>query len=253
MKSQAIDMTASRYGSITALSATGRASSGDRKWLFACDCGNKFEANGYYARSGKIASCPSCSAERIRIASVKHGLTNTPEFEVWTGMHTRCYNANSKDFKDYGLRGIAICERWRLSFEDFLSDMGSRPSPLHSIDRKDNDGDYEPNNCYWATQKEQANNKRNNVNLEINGVTQTLSQWANLKGVNVATVWIRHQQGIRGEKRFQTTTKQIYFNGITDTVSGWSKRTGLKPTTISMRINHYNWSAERALTQGASL
>lgn len=156
-------MAGNRFSSIVAIHPTSKCSSGDLKWLFRCDCGNAFEANGYYARSGKVVSCPACSSERTRIASVKHGMSATDEFHIWTDMQTRCYNPKSTGYKYYGGRGIRICNRWIESFDNFFADMGQRPSLQHSIDRKNVNGNYSPGNCRWATAREQGSNKRNNV------------------------------------------------------------------------------------------
>ncbi len=89
-----------------------------------------------------------------------HSLSDTPEYEVWTGMKKRCYNKNTGQYADYGGRGIIVCDKWRESFLAFLADVGARPSPKHSIDRINNDGNYEPENVHWATDSEQASNKR---------------------------------------------------------------------------------------------
>lgn len=250
MNARTIDMSGRRYASLIAIRPTGKAASGDLLWLFACDCGNEFEANGYYARSGKIITCQKCSKERVRAASVKHGLSETVEFFTWTDIQTRCHNPNSTSYESYGGRGIHVCKRWRDSFEDFLSDMGLRPSNAHSIDRINNDGDYEPANCRWATREEQANNKRNNVMVTIGEETKTLSSWCKQFGVQTGTASLRYKKGYRGSALFETTTKKVSINGISDTVRGWSKRTGIKVTTIHQRIYKYKWPVERALTEG---
>lgn len=251
MNQRQIDMAGKRFSSIVAISPSGKATSGDTKWLFKCDCGTEFVANGYYARSGKITTCKVCAAERTRIASVKHGMSATPEFEIWTGMQTRCYNKNSSSFKNYGGRGISICDEWKNSFENFLRDMGKRPSPKHSIERSHNDGDYEPSNCKWATPEEQANNRRTNVNVTIDGITKPLGTWAKEFGIHPAGAYKRYRDGLRELDLFSSRAKKITHNGITDTFSGWSNRTGIKTQTIAMRISKYGWTPEKAVTTGA--
>lgn len=194
MNTRVKDMSGQRFSSLIAVKTSGRAASGDLKWEFLCDCGARFVANGYYARIGKITCCPSCSKERGRQAILKHGLTDTPEYRLWTDIQTRCHNQNSTAFKNYGGRGIVVCERWRSSFENFLADMGKRPPGL-TIERDDVNGNYEPGNCRWATRAEQANNKRNNVNLTIGGVTKTVAEWAAESGLSYDAIWQRHRSG----------------------------------------------------------
>ena len=252
MSANIIDMTGKRFGSVVAISVAGKATSGDIKWLFRCDCGNEFEANGYYARTLKVKSCPSCSRERSRLAAVKHGLTDSVEFSTWADIQTRCYNKKGTGYKNYGGRGISVCQRWLDSFENFLADMGPRPSNDHSIERMDNDGDYEPSNCRWATRIEQANNRRTNVNVTINGVTKTMSAWCKEREVLLPTASLRHKLGYRGEDLFKTTVAQITHDGTTDTILGWSKKTGIKVSTLHMRLNKYKWPIEKALTKGAT-
>lgn len=251
-RTRSIDMTGQRYNSVIAVQPVGACSSGDIRWQFKCDCGREFEASGYDIRSGKRRDCPVCAAERTRIASVTHGESESDEFRIWTGMQTRCYNKNAIAYVLYGGRGISICKRWRESFENFLSDMGRRPSKKHSIDRIDNDGNYEPSNCRWATATEQARNKRTTVRIP-SAEGAAIADLAEMAGITAAAMWLRVKKGkspdlLRPSKKLGCIT----HNGITDTYAGWSERTGLNQSTISMRINKYEWPIEKALTKGAT-
>ena len=119
----------------------------------------------------------------------------TPEYTAWCGMIGRCYNSNNRKFKDYGGRGISVCDRWRDSFISFLEDMGEKPSASHSLDRIDNNGNYEPGNCRWATVKEQSRNKRNVTFIEIDGISMTAAEWAKLSGQKYETILYRIKKG----------------------------------------------------------
>lgn len=110
-------------------------------------------------------------------------MSRSPEYIIWQQMKKRCFNASNPAYHNYGGRGIVVCARWRNDFAAFLDDMGKRPSEQHSLDRINNDGNYEPGNCRWATGKEQMNNCRINVFVEFNGKTQTLVQWARELGL----------------------------------------------------------------------
>lgn len=130
--------------------------------------------------------------------SYRHGhctrTGHSGEYSSWSKMRRRCNEPSNNRYKDYGARGIKVCERWS-SFEVFLSDMGPKPSPLHSLDRIDTNGNYDPSNCRWATSKQQNNNRRDNVVLDVNGKRQTMTQWANETGIKVGTIWYRIKAG----------------------------------------------------------
>jgi hypothetical protein len=106
-------------------------------------------------------------------------MCDTPEYNSWMGMKARCDNPKSSEYKTHGDRGVRYCDRWK-KFENFLEDMGRKPSARHSIDRKENNGNYEPGNCRWATPQEQANNTRSNLMITISGKTDTLANWCRL-------------------------------------------------------------------------
>ena len=134
---------------------------------------------------------------------VKHGMADTKIHYVWKAIKNRCLNPKSKDFQNYGGRGIKICARWAGSFESFISDMG-RPQPGQMIERIDNNGHYEPSNCRWASRKEQNNNSRHNAFITFRGKTQSLRQWCDELDKNYWTVHhrYRYQQGLTLEQIF---------------------------------------------------
>jgi hypothetical protein len=133
-------------------------------------------------------------------------LTHRPLYVLWTGIKTRCYNPNEKIYPYYGGRGIRLCERWH-NFVAFESDMGPRPSPKHSIDRIDNNGDYTPENCRWATRLEQSGNRRNNIQLTHNGETHHVKEWARRVGLTYETLLVRVKRGWSTDKALTTPAR----------------------------------------------
>lgn len=206
MANRIVEMSGSTYGKLVAVRLVGRTESRGSVWLMRCSCGTEFEAEGATVRRGQIKSCRSCSKETKRAAKSTHGMTESPEYANWCAMKSRCNNPSFNRYADYGGRGIKVCSRWLTSFENFFSDMGSRPTRFHTVERIDNDKSYSKRNCRWATRKEQSNNKRNNRIIEIDGRTRTLSQWAEESQVNESTIRSRLRRGLVGMDLLKQTT-----------------------------------------------
>ena len=145
---------------------------GKRKASFKCRCGKIKEIDYYSVITNRILSC-GC----INKGNTSHGNYRTPEYNSWADMLQRCNNINNKNYKNYGARGIVVCDSWKV-FENFLNDMGKKPDTSYTIERIKNNEGYNKENCKWATRKEQGNNRRNNKFITIEGRTQTLQQWA---------------------------------------------------------------------------
>lgn len=155
------------------------------RWLCKCDCGNETIVASQRLRRGATRSCGCLYREVVGVSNRTHGCSqHSAEYRIWTHIKGRCLNPKDRSYYRYGGRGISIDPRWASDFEAFLTDVGIRPSVCHSLDRVDNNGNYEPGNVRWATAKTQQNNRRNNVNLTIDGETKTLTQWANEYGLN---------------------------------------------------------------------
>lgn len=157
-------------------------------WLCRCDCGNTVKVRRASLTCGFTISCKCRQKEAHRKT---HGMSEEKVFKTWCKMRARCQNASDKSFKDYGGRGIEVCDRWRNSFENFFADMGHPPTPNHTIERKDNDGPYSPDNCRWATLYEQHLNTRRTVRIAYNGATKCLAEWSRIFGINYATLQYR--------------------------------------------------------------
>lgn len=182
------DLTGRRFGRLVAIAVAGRQGR-YIQWRCRCDCGRETTTRTAALTGGTTRSC-GCLASEVRSQSnLIHGRKNSREYKVWLNMRQRCLNSKRADWSYYGGRGITICAAWD-SFAQFYSDMGPAPAE-HSLDRIDVNGNYEPDNCRWATNTEQMRNTRVNRLLTFEGRTQPLSAWAEDIGVPISTLHSR--------------------------------------------------------------
>lgn len=181
-------------------------------YLCKCDCGKERLIWQHNLTSGASKSCGCLRAERTIVQSITHGHTVngkiSREYMSWSRAKLRCTNSKAARFKDWGGRGIKMCERWMQSFDNFLADMGPCPNG-YSIERKNNDGNYEPGNCCWADRVSQNNNKRNNVKLLYKGQMLTVPQLARIANLKVRTLGRRLERGWPLEKAMASGLREF--------------------------------------------
>jgi hypothetical protein len=192
-----LELVGRKFGRLLVISDMGTNKKLKSLWGCLCECGNNLIVMGSDLINGNTKSCGCLQREATSKAKTKHGQTRflkvSRAYSCWSEMKQRCLNPNNSQYKDYGGRGIIVCKRWlekETGFANFLSDMGNPPDMM-TIERLDNNGSYSPDNCKWATRKEQGNNKRNNRFLSHEGETRTLSQWADYIGINQDTLGCR--------------------------------------------------------------
>ena len=190
-----IEMVNRRFGLLTVLAEVGRTLNGNRSYQCQCDCGRIVpKVAGYSLRSGTTTSC-GCRRTKLLVENnTSHGKTNTRVYKIWSDMLYRCTATTHSMSHRYAVRGIAVAERWK-TFENFYADMGDPPDDTYTLERKDNDADYEPSNCIWATRTDQANNRSTSRFLTCDGRTQTLAQWAREVGCSPGKISRRLQRG----------------------------------------------------------
>ncbi len=184
-----IDKTGQKFGMLTVVKVSHRSKSKKYHWICKCECGGMKTVVGSNLISGNTSSCGCIWNKPV------HGGYDTKLYKIWTSMKQRCSNTKNKAYKNYGGRGIKICREWENDFNRFKMDVGDKPTDKHTIERKDNNGNYCKENFTWATRKEQANNRRI-CNYEIiNNITKTHKQWCEYYNFNYSTLKSRMERG----------------------------------------------------------
>lgn len=195
------------FGRLTAIGIAGRKGH-QILWLWRCSCGTLTIANASNVTRGHTKSCGCWHRESTSLAHTTHGATVnrvvSKEYTVWVTMIQRCTNPKNQKYRRYGARGITVCERWRHSFENFLADMGKKPAPDYSIERKDNNAGYSPENCKWASAAEQNRNYSRNVRMTFQGKTMCLTDWAIHKNLTSTMLMCRLRRGWSIERTLST-------------------------------------------------
>jgi hypothetical protein len=250
---KAVDMTGHRFGSAIVIGRAPAASTGNcvpAMWRCLCDCGAEFVRSG-----GVIRHCESDNSGCLRCGysrrSKKHGMAGCPAHVRWKAMIQRCHNPRNPSYKNYGGRGIAVCARWRKSFERFYADMGDPPTRRHTLERINNDAGYKPSNCEWATKHTQSRNRRTNRFLTLNGRTQCVVDWARELGITPGALSDRIDGGwdvARALTAGNTKAAKLYTaQNRTMTIEDWSASTGISVDAIYQRLRR-GWTIERAVS-----
>lgn len=244
-----IDLTGKRFGRYAVV---------DRHvahlWNCVCDCGAKRVVNGSSLRLGFSLSCGCLRREvfnkTLAGSRATHGMSHHPEYRVWASMRDRCNNPNTANYPQYGGRGVKVCDRWN-DYSLFIADMGRRPAG-HSLDRIDNNGNYEPTNCRWATRQEQNRNTRRNKTLAHNGDVRCIAEWADKTGIHEAIIRQRLALGWDVDRALTEPVKSLArrfltHDGKTQSISAWCNELGLPFATTRNRI-HLGWADSAVLT-----
>lgn len=250
-------LTGKKFGRLTALRRDPKKYS-DVHWICKCLCGKTTSVVTSFLISGHTRSCGCMrrdAAKKMGTATRTHGEGHgdkvSVEYMAWRSMLDRCRNKNNSAFKHYGGRGIRTCRRWH-KFENFLADVGRRPSKKHSLERVKNNQGYKPSNVQWATWSEQANNKRTSKRITISNRKSTVSQWAKLYNITASTLRGRIMRGWKPKDAVLSPVKPheifLTIGGITKNMSDWAKTSSVSRRGLAFRIRS-GWSLRDAITK----
>ena len=195
-----------RFGRLVAQARAENCKHGNPRWACLCDCGKTKIAHGSSLRAGNVKSCGCLGKINRTLAMTKHNMSRDPLYYIWASMKKRCNNKKTSSYPYYGGRGISVCESWE-KFENFLADMGGTWREGLELDRIDNDGNYEPDNCRWVTHIENSNNRSNAKRLETPWGRISIMEAAEKSGIPQQTLRMRIRRGCAIENLFQPVQK----------------------------------------------
>ena len=205
-----IDLTGQRFGRLVVIEEA-PSRKGSAMWICKCDCGNITKAiRGSDLRNGKVMSCRCLHNELVSAKMTKHKMKNTRLYRIWGNMKSRCNIPSVPCYDVYGGRGIKVCDEWQHDFLVFREwALSNGYADDLTLDRKDVNGDYCPDNCKWATRREQANNLRKNVEIEIDGESHTIAEWSRISGLKYSTIYQRYLRGWTGKHLLEHNEKTM--------------------------------------------
>jgi len=206
-----IELAGKTFSRLSVLSLSGKDKANHSIWLCVCSCGKKVNVHSSHLLTGHTQSC-GCLHQEIR---TKHGLHGGKLYYAWQSMIARCFNPKTKNYHNYGGRGITVCDRWKESIANFIFDMGIPDNKSLTLERINVNGNYEPSNCKWASMKDQQRNKRNNNVIEFNGESLCMSEWCEKLGLNKST--LNNRLTVRGwsiEKSLTTPARKKSISSI---------------------------------------
>jgi len=205
LSTRCIDLTGQKFGRLTVISRGENDSHGTARWLCLCECGNIKLIRGDKLRHNEIMSCGCYQAElrksteraeNISKAKTRHGMSNTKLYYVYNNMIRRCYSPNNERYNNYGDRGIIVCNEWRNNIDSFFEwAIATGYTDGLTLDRINVNGNYCPENCRWASQKVQANNRTSNAYITHNGETHTIAEWSDITGLSPKLLYQRKRLG----------------------------------------------------------
>uniref|UniRef100_A0A6H2A0Y7 HNH endonuclease n=1 Tax=viral metagenome TaxID=1070528 RepID=A0A6H2A0Y7_9ZZZZ len=246
--SKVIDLIGKKFGRLTVIERLESDKLGRLYWKCKCECGNFTSVLGLSLRYNHTKSCGCLKEEKSKTSNLKHGKTKTRLHGIWVNMRERCHNKNNYKYEDYGGRGIEICHEWDDFMVFYEWSMSNGYQDNLTIDRIDNDGNYEPFNCRWTTMKVQNTNKRTNRNIEFNGKTQCITEWAKELNIPLSTRISKYNMDIDKaltlpKKKYTKTT--ITHKGKTQSVSQWAKEKNMSYSLLCWRLKR--WSIEKSI------